>query len=280
VSKPNDTVRIAFVGASVSFSEEVSGNDHTWPELVTAALRQSFTGVHFDYINGGVPGYTIQAMLRNLTYRIAPLRPDIILIEGGNDMSGEMRDLALQQGILKDTKMHEMTWPSRYSVLWLLSEKNLLVWAAQRDVQANQGRLKVDTHRIGDQYRRDLTELVQAAQKSARLVAVLTFSAQPRSEQPPDQQMRASASSFFYLPFITPTVLIDGIARYNQIVREVAGDTGAMLIEHENDIPGDPAHFVDTFHLTDAGSEAMAERVSGSLKSSAEFRQIVQQTSH
>ena len=70
------------------------------------------------------------------------------------------------------------------------------------------------------------------------------------------------------MPFITMSVLIEGKERYNQIVREVARETGVLLIEGENDIPGDPVHFTDTVHFTDAGSKAMAERVSRALVSS------------
>jgi hypothetical protein len=73
------------------------------------------------------------------------------------------------------------------------------------------------------------------------------------------------------MPFLTPATLINGIDRYNEIVRAVADETGALFIGHENDIPGDPVHFVDAFHLTDAGSRAMAERVSRFLESSVEF---------
>jgi hypothetical protein len=90
--------------------------------------------------------------------------------------------------------------------------------------------------------------------------------------------MRASASQLFYMPFITPATLINGIDRYNEIVRAVADETGALFIGHENDIPGDPVHFVDVWHLTDAGSRAMAERVSRFLESSVEFRDIVLET--
>ena len=70
------------------------------------------------------------------------------------------------------------------------------------------------------------------------------------------------------MPFITPRLLIEGYARYNQIVREVAAETGALLIEGENEIPGDPAHFTDAVHFTDAGSKVMAERVSRVLRAS------------
>jgi lysophospholipase L1-like esterase len=273
--KPDGTVRIAFLGASVSYCGEVSGNDYTWPHLVAASMKQAFPETKFDYINGGVPGYTVAAMLGSLTYRVAPLQPDIVVIEGGNDFSGEMRDLAVQQGLIREAKMRESSWPSQYSLLWYLVEKNLQIMTAERDFRSNGGGLKIDATKIGAEYRQTLTQLTRAAQKTAKLVVLVTQSIQPRSNQTPDQQTQASASTFFYLPFITPKALIEGVGRYNEIVREVARETGAVLVGSENGIPGDSVHFADTFHLTDTGSRAMAHRVSQALISSAEIRTIV-----
>jgi lysophospholipase L1-like esterase len=274
--KPADTVRVAYLGASTTWCAEVSGNDYVWPHLVTASLRQAFPEVRFDYVNGGVPGYTIESILKNLQYRVAPLHPDVIVIyEASNNLSGEMRELALNRGIIEDRAIEVNSWPSRYSLLWYLVEKNLRVMTAQQMAEKNQGVLEVDANTLGTEYRHVLTDLVRAAQSTAKLVAVATFSIQPRREQAPERQMRASASALFYMPFVTPATIIETYGRYNEIIREVARDTGAVLIEGENDIPGDPAHFADSVHFTDLGSVAMADRISRSLISNPDFRQLL-----
>jgi hypothetical protein len=103
---------------------------------------------------------------------------------------------------------------------------------------------------------------------------VATFSIHPRGDQTLEQQMRASSSAFVYMPFVTPQVVIESFARYNQIAREVARETGALLIEGENDIAGDPLHFTDTVHFTDLGSRAMAQRIAGSLAASPELQAL------
>jgi lysophospholipase L1-like esterase len=69
--------------------------------------------------------------------------------------------------------------------------------------------------------------------------------------------------------------VIESYERYNDIAREVARETGALLIEHEGDIPGDPLHFTDTVHFTDLGSVAMARRIAGSLASSNELQALL-----
>jgi hypothetical protein len=55
----------------------------------------------------------------------------------------------------------------------------------------------------------------------------------------------------------------------------VARDTGVLLIEGEQEIPGDMAHFHDSVHFTDAGSAAMAQRVSRALINNDRVRAIV-----
>jgi lysophospholipase L1-like esterase len=86
--------------------------------------------------------------------------------------------------------------------------------------------------------------------------------------------MRASESSLVYMPFVKPQTIIDAYARYNQVLREVAAQTGALLIDGENEIPGDPAHFTDSVHFTDAGSAEMARRVSKALIASPAVREL------
>ena len=262
-TKPADTVRLAFIGASTTWCAEVSGNEFVWPHIVTASVAAAFPQNRFDYVNGGVPGYTVSSSLRNLRLRVAPLQPDVIVIyEGLNDVSGELRELAFRQGIIAEAKMQQLSWPAQYSVLWNLVEKNLLVLASQKQAARNQGRVTVNPTALGEQYRKELTELVREAQKNAKLVAVVTITSRARREQSPDQQLAALSSAIYFMPFISANGLLDAYDRYNQVIREVARDTGALLIADELAIPGDAAHFTDTVHFTDAGSRAMAERVS------------------
>ena len=260
VPKPPATVRIAYLGASTTWCAEVSGNEYVWPHIATASLAQAFPNRRFDYVNGGVPGYTVASSLKNLELRVAPLQPDVVVIyEGINDLTGELRDVAVRQGVISEAKEPEMLWVGRYSLLWKLVEKNLRVLASERDARRNQGRLKLDASSLGEQFRKELTHFVRVAQKDAKLVAVTTLATRVRPDQTPEQQMSALSSAIFFMPFITAKDLIDAYARYNQIIREVATDTGALLIDGEDTILGDGTHF------TDAGSRAMAERVSRAL---------------
>jgi lysophospholipase L1-like esterase len=268
IPKPPGTLRLAFLGASTTWCAEVSGNDKVWADIVTRSLARAFPAHRFDYVNGGVPGYTVAASRKNLELRVAPLAPDIIVIyEGINDLSGELREVAAAKGVVRTSQVEPASWLASYSLLWNLAEKNLRVWIAQRRVERAETRLLLDAQTMGEGFRRELTGLVEIAQRQAKRVAVATFSIQLRAEQSADVQLRGAASALYYSPFMTPQGIIDAYRRYNEIVREVAAATGALLIDGENEVPGDPAHFADTVHFTDAGSAAMAARVTRALES-------------
>jgi lysophospholipase L1-like esterase len=276
VPKPPHSVRIAFLGASTTWCAEVSSDEKAWPSLVVDQLRLRFPRARLDFVNAGVPGYTVTTSLRNLDLRVAQLRPDIIVIyHATNDMSAELRALAKGQGIIRDLNVAERSWLARQSLLWDLAEKNLRLVLARQGLKEKAGRLEVDTARLGEQFRRDLLALVAASKAVADRVALATFSVQLRHGQSVAQQKRASASALYYMPFMTPEALIQAYARYNDIIREVATETGALLIEGEDEIPGDAAHFNDSVHFKDAGSERMAERVSNALASDRRVAQAL-----
>lgn len=85
--KPDRTIRIGFLGASVT----ANGWPYTWPEHTVQFLRMwaraNGLNVDFDLINaarGGINSSTIAQIMR---HEVLPLRPDIVVYyEGGNDL--------------------------------------------------------------------------------------------------------------------------------------------------------------------------------------------------
>jgi lysophospholipase L1-like esterase len=273
--KPPGTLRLAFLGASTTFCAEVSRNELTWPHLVAEQVQAANEGISVDYINGAVPGYTVLSSLRNLRERVFPLDPDVIIIyHSTNDLSVETRAMAVEQGIYNQ-QADEASWLSKYSLLWYLVEKNLRIAALQQDVLKTQGRLQFSPEELGADFRAGMTELVREAANTADLVVLVTFSHRIRSEQSADEQLEAAASALYYMPFMTPEGLAVAFARYNDIIRDVANESGALLIEKEFDIPGDAIHFNDTVHFKDEGSRAMAQRIFEDLIKAPAFKKLI-----
>lgn len=273
--KPEGTIRVAFLGASTTYCAEVSSNVHTWPDLVTNALRAKFPGHAFDYLNAAVPGYTTAESLQRLEHDVAPLHPDIIVIyHATNDLSGDTRGLAKEQG-LASSPGEQTSWLGEHSVLWFLLEKNWTVYERQSAARGGGARLSFDARDLSRSFEERMSTLVARAQETAPVVALVTFSHRIRHDQTPEERIAASNTSLYYMPYMSVDGLLAGFDEYNRVIRNVAGERGTILIDGEDSIPGDAAHFADSVHFTDAGAQAMADRVVEGLVSAAVLQRLV-----
>ena len=121
-----------------------------------------------------------------------------------------------------------------------------------------------------------MTNLIRAAKEVAPVVAVATFSVQYRRDQPPDHQARAASTSLYYMPYMTVTTLLDSFDAYNDVIRSLARSEEILLVDGENEIPGDSTYFNDSVHFTDAGSAAMADRVASVLLGSPAIQALTE----
>lgn len=275
-TKPRGTIRLAFLGASTTFGAEVSSNEATWPHLVWQRFQQEFPGQRFDYVNGGVPGYGLDSSLKNLMARVAPLRPDVIVIyDATNDLSANSYALARAQGLISERPDRQRSWLARYSLLVYLIEVNLNIAENRRAAESETRRLTVDAPRLAAPFRADMVALLAAARAIAPVVAVGTFATQFREDQPQQQQLKGASTSLYYMPYMSMAGLLKGFAAYNEVIRELARADGVVLIESADAIPGDPAHFRDSVHFTDSGSAAMAQVVGDTLIASPEFQALL-----
>ncbi len=276
VVKPEETARIAFLGASTTYCAEVGGNDMTWPHLVTATLRERFEGAAFDYVNAGVPGYTVADSLKNLTARIAPLSPDVIVIyHATNDFSSDVRALARAKGFEVERPDSD-GWLSRQSMLWHLVVKNVQVMARQsRAASAERELFAFDAVALSRGFETRLEALVRNSQSVAPLVALATFAPRLRDGLDPRQREAAAVTAAYYMPHISIDGMIAGYKAYNDAIRRVARRTGALLIEAAEAIPPDAVHYNDSVHFLDLGSREMANTVSEALINSPALHAIM-----
>ena len=119
-----------------------------------------------------------------------------------------------------------------------------------------------------------LNEFVVLAKNRAKHVALATFAIHARRTQGADEQLQSCNTSLYYMPYMTPALLLDGFDEYNRVIREVARKNDTQLIDVSNVIPGDDAHFADSVHFTDAGCRVMAERVVEALASAPGFQAL------
>ncbi len=136
-------------------------------------------------------------------------------------------------------------------------------------------RLEYDPETSSHDFHQRLTNLIREAKRVAPVVCLVTFSQRARAEQAPEERREASSSSLYYMPYLGVDAILSGFEEYNRVIRQVAAETGVLLVEGENDIPGDAAHFRDSVHLTDQGLALQAERVFEVLSEAPVYRALV-----
>jgi lysophospholipase L1-like esterase len=89
VSKPQNTIRIAFLGESSTAGTGRSNfaDEDTWPWQVADMLQKGFREKHIEFINAALGGYTSFESYGRLWSRIRFFSPDIIVVyHGWNEM--------------------------------------------------------------------------------------------------------------------------------------------------------------------------------------------------
>lgn len=266
VPKPPATIRLAFLGSSTTY-DPYPDDESNWPHLTAARLEEAFSGCRIDYINAGLPGFSSEHMLSHFEHHVAPLEPDIVVILPG-DINSDADDVVERKKLHTGTH-YEPSLLAEYSLLWSKIEKNVHVIKLQRAAHLTQGKVQFEPGELSRPFARRLTDLVEAALTTVPVVAVATISGQLRHEQSPREQLRAANTALFFMPYMSIPGLLDARNEYNHVIAEVAQSGGALVIDGQNRIPGDRAHYVDSIHFTPAGSQSMARRVSEVLLRSA-----------
>lgn len=255
--KPADRTRLAFLGGSTTFCAEVTSNAATWPALVFAGLDRDAPG-SFDYLNAGVPGYTVENSQRCYEGRVAGNQPDLVFVyHTYNDLVCDARDLAESAGFAKPEPA--VDWLGQHSLLWHLLRQNIFVRFSVQQVQAATA-LECDFTPLAEAFGERTESLVQAIQASGAKPVLITFAYRGQSVSDAEQAV-AAASAMRYMPYLRPDSILAGVRAYNEAIRAVAQRTGTTLLECADAVPGTPENFNDSVHLLDPGCSLLAERI-------------------
>lgn len=264
--KPKGVVRIAFVGASTTLCAEVSPDGAIWPALVAAGLAERFPGVQFDFVNAGVPGFTVEQSQRLFEHTIAGLEPDVVVVlHATNDLTIDTRRLAREAGF-REVAGEEESFLARNWLSYRLIQKNLRARRNAAQARTGADRLQFDPDGLADAFRARLEALLDTVRATAPLVAVATFAHRIRPEQNTDDRLAAAATNLLYMPYLSLDGLLAGYGAYNRAIVAAAASRGVLLIGGHEGIPATPEYFEDSVHFTAAGCRWMADRVLGALE--------------
>ena len=263
--RPN-AFRIVALGASTTFSAEVSSNHAMWTHRLQEKLQAAYPLERIEVINAAVPGYVAADNLKNLEHRVLPLDPDLVLYyEANNEIVKDTRELAIREGLIDASGRRQPGWVSALSEVSLLCDlayKNLAILVRSREGGRRIDEVPADlpAHFIGQ-----LEEMrVTLAERDVPLV-LSTFIVKYRRDQDRSTQIANADVAFFYMPWMSIDGLLDAMDVYNDAIVTYGNRAGLLVVDDRFVIPPDAEHFSDCMHLLDEGNEVMAERFSRAL---------------
>jgi lysophospholipase L1-like esterase len=264
--KPANTFRIAALGASTTFSAEVSSNHAVWTHRLQEKLQAAYPSKRIEVVNAAVGGYVAADNLKNLKHRVLPLDPDLVIYyEANNEIVKDTRDVAVREGIVAADELRQPAWVttlSKVSLMFDLAYKNLAILVRSREGGRRVDRVPPDlpAHFTGqlDQMRAMLAE------RHIPLV-LSTFIVKYRRDQSRATQIANADVAFYYMPWMSIDGLLDAMDVYNDAVVKYGNRVGLLVVDDRFAIPPDTEHFSDCMHLLDKGNEAMAERFARAL---------------
>lgn len=276
--KQGGVIRIIVYGGSAAFDMMVSeGKD--WPRQVERKLRES--GVpKVEVINAGIMGHTALESVGKLFTEGFVFEPDYVVIYNAwNDI----KYLSSHKTILRtlkpslqefDPRIHYNNrldnWLCEVSQLYTVLRR--IYYKTTFNINL-EGLLKDEEQQIGiseiiptrfQQYRLGMETFVDLALKIGATPILVTQARLVHASNTPAQQERID----YHHVGLTHEALIEVFDRFDAIVRNVAAEKGAILIDASAQLSGMDWAFYDHVHfdLAGRGSEAMSQLLTNQLK--------------
>jgi len=277
--KEHRQLRLAFLGGSTTFSQEVTGNNNTWPAIATKFLSEKYPDTKIDYLNASAAALTTLDSRINIEKRVAPYSPDIVFIYHAiNDIVYDAWHAAAAAGHIPavDRAVHSpiKTFILKKSLLADLLQKNLTIFFANKlEIQSQKVLFEVENSKA--LFRQRLEDLVTSAIDTAPLVVLSTFTNRLRSGQTHEQRVDAMISHSFSVQFYTQDDLLIALNSYNDVIREFANYEQVIVIDSETAIAGTAENFVDSVHFSASGSEKFGKHIGSALVADAKVEQLI-----
>ena len=264
--KQANTFRIVAIGASTTFSAEVSSNHAVWTHRLQEKLQAAYPAKRIEVINAAVGGYVAADNLKNLKHRVLPLDPDLVIYyEANNEIVKDTRHVAVREGLISADGSRQPAWVSTLSsasLMFDLAYKNLAILVRSREGGRRIDKVPAD---LPAQFTSQLEEMrTMLADRHIPLV-LSTFIVKYRRDQDRSTQIANADVAFFYMPWMSIDGLLDAMDVYNDAIVKYGSRAGLLVVDDRFAIPPDTQHFSDCMHLLDKGNEAMADRFARAL---------------
>jgi len=251
--KPAGTVRIVALGDSTTFGMEASGDQAVWVERMVGRLRDSSFGKGFDAINAGVPGYTLAVSAEQLIRYIAPVDPDVVIV---NQVTTDIAAHGRRQ-----FRANAATSEPPSVLTKFLEENSLLVNVVRQNTTALTRKYiprrrfdRLDDRGVAE-YAERLGNLLEICRERGWRMILCTCPRSFGDASATADQYGPAATALANNPALSLIGLNDAFDRYNEAIRQVARRLGAPLVDLDRLVPKRAECFVDAVHLNDAGHD-------------------------
>lgn len=252
-----------------STTEFTDGDGRGWPERVEAILQRECGGRPVRVFNMGRQWYTSLHVLIYYETLLREHHPDaIVFMEAINDLLHNADFSDFSQGPFREDYGHFLGPLSRFitrrSLLRQMGAEVAGVWAPDR-------RVRVESSDFPGlvPYRRNLGTLIDLAERDGTRVILMTQPTLLKEGMTPEEEsllLMVNTEAVGPSARWTPRTAREGMRAYNAVIREVAAERGAYLIDLEATLPRDTRHFCDEVHYRSEGFEVVAAQVSRELE--------------
>ncbi len=273
---PNDSVRylgvarnsyaIVCLGGSTTQFRDSAGRG--WPQRVESLLRERYRDRDIAVYNQGRAWYTSLHSLINYETNIRHRRPDLLIVmHAVNDLLQNADFSYFSTGTFREDYGH---FPG--PVIRLVTHEGLVkhlagklghYWYHEPREEIVQGTFPGEAA-----FRRNLSTLIDLAREDGTGVVLMT---QPTLYRP---EVTDSMRAVFYMldyEAVGPgkrwsyESAFTGLTRYNDIVRDLAGERGVLLIDLERLVPKELEYFTDEVHYADPTFDLIAREIATAL---------------
>lgn len=274
LEKPRDTFRLAFLGSSTTLDVR-SSEDRNWPHLVVGKLRSAVKGCRVDYVNAGMPRYTLREMGALYEDRVEVTDPDLVIVLPGGVIAS-LDELAEQQGFEKFRGKSRAVW-GRYSYLFDAVERSFRVISNHRSAYLRSEKLQLDPQLLAHAFARELQSLLEVLSDEQRLVGVVATSSKLSEAMSVNELASASVDVLYRRPFIYLPDLVDLRSAYNHMIPRAVGGHSAIALTGMGGVAHKSSYYRDRMHFTPEGSQVMSDRIFEELLGSDKVMSLLAQ---
>jgi lysophospholipase L1-like esterase len=277
IEKNINEFRIATIGGSTTANINLTF-DQNWPGYLGNIIQKKYPEKVIRVINAGIPGFDTAQSIGNLSLRVMPFKPDLVIIyHAYNDLKAIRGDIAFKPDY---SHIHNRPYGfHKEPAFFVKFLSNSMFYVRSRNAyrrmnenkalqEKNEKRLSYIPNEAKKAFQEHLQSLVAIAQAGGAEVMLSSFATlydvqtgftESSMKNFSELQKNDLASIYYFTPGLTVPAIFDGIVSYNKIISDVSSQKKVFFVDNARLIPHEDKYFIDRVHFSDSGAALMAK---------------------